>query len=48
MANEITENERARNAALAFAIDNSRGRSRPATAIVEEAEKYHAFLAKQA
>lgn len=49
MATEIMEKERVRTAALAFAIDHARGRiNRQASDIVEDAEKYHAFLVKQA
>lgn len=47
MENQITEKERARNAALAHAVDHSRGRGRAASDIVEDAEKFFQFLVKQ-
>ena len=47
MDNQITERERARNAALAQAVDHSRGRGRAAADIVEDAEKFFKFLMKE-
>jgi hypothetical protein len=48
MDNEVTEKERNRNAALAFAVDHSRGRYRATEDIVADAEKFYAFLTQQA
>ncbi len=46
MEQEISEKERARDAALAFAIEASGERVRTAEDIISDAEKFYAFLTK--
>lgn len=47
MENQMTERERARNAALAMAVDHARGKARAAAQLVEDAEIFFKFLTKR-